>query len=100
VWSSTLIKIMSSLFTARSSQSGAVGPTWSLARGYPVIVANPWSARRRIAFAADFSRVMETSFSVPENQHLEATPATARLGLGPLAWLPGQAMSPQVERRY
>jgi hypothetical protein len=100
VWSSTLIKIMSSLFTARSSQSGAVGPTWSLARGYPVIVANLWSARRRIAFAAAFSRVMKTSFSIPENQHLEATPATVRLGLGQLTRPRGQAMSAQVEPRY
>jgi hypothetical protein len=34
VWSSTLIKIMSSLFTARSSPSGAIqGPTRSSASG-------------------------------------------------------------------
>jgi hypothetical protein len=71
-----------------------------LTRGYPVIVANLWSARRRIAFAADFTRVMETSFSIHENQHLEATPATVRLALGPPALVRGRAMPPQVEHKY
>jgi hypothetical protein len=100
VWSSTLIKIMSSLFTARSSHRGPLRPTWSLARGYLVIVANRWSARRRIAYAADISRVMKTSFSNRENQHAKATSGTVRVRFTHADRLRKHVRSAQVGAEY
>jgi hypothetical protein len=43
---------------------------------------------------------MKTSFSIRENQHLEATWTTLRLGLGLLTRPRDPAMSPQVARKY
>jgi hypothetical protein len=65
-----------------------------------VIVANLWSARRRIAVVADFSRAMKTSFSVRENQHAKATCGRVRVALADEIEPSGRIRSTQVDPGY